>query len=169
MNELGGGRVGDMLPGIRVVGEGKDSSWDDLRRSIELTRATGGGGHVLWYSKGAFLYEKELTSLYDVKGKGPAKHPKLPTGWRPRGVELKLKGKSEAGEQIWNTAAPEPGLSPGRWRIALRKGGHWTSGGTVDVGENASQLGTGMHIAGGYDEMVWIRDRAIENSKPRKE
>lgn len=164
MNELGGGRVGDMLPGIRVVGEGKDSTWEDLQKSIELTRSTGGGGHVLWYSKGAFLYEKELTALYDVKGKGPAKHPKLAAGWRPRGVELVLKGKSETGEQIWNTASPEPGLTAGRWRIAVRKDGQWTSRGVVDVGATASDAGTGLQISGEFDEMVWLRDRTVENT-----
>jgi uncharacterized lipoprotein YddW (UPF0748 family) len=64
MNELGGGRVHDMFAGIRVVGEGKDSPWEDVRRSIELVRRTGGGGHVHWFSRGVFLYEKELTEFY---------------------------------------------------------------------------------------------------------
>jgi len=65
MNTLGGGRVGDMFAGIRVVGEGKPATWEEVRRSIELVRQTGGGGHVLWYSKGVLdLYADELTRFY---------------------------------------------------------------------------------------------------------
>ena len=65
MNELGSGRVKDMLAGIRVVGDGPDATWDDVRKSIELVRKTGGGGHVLWFSRGVLdLYPTELTAFY---------------------------------------------------------------------------------------------------------
>ncbi|MBL9002358.1 MAG: family 10 glycosylhydrolase [Phycisphaerae bacterium] len=65
MNELGAGRVGDMLAGIRIVGDGPDSTWDDLRKSIELVRSTGGGGHVLWFSRGVLdLYPDQLKAFY---------------------------------------------------------------------------------------------------------
>lgn len=78
MNELGGGRVRDLYAGIRVVGEGADSTWDDLRRSIELVRETGGGGHVHWFSRGVLdVYPEELTALYDVKNRGHAPHPRI--------------------------------------------------------------------------------------------
>lgn len=83
MKKLGAGRVSDLLPGIRVVGDGPDSTWDDLKKSIELARSSGAGGHVLWYSKGVFLYEKELTAFYDVAHQGPAPHPKLHRTFTP--------------------------------------------------------------------------------------
>lgn len=76
MKTLGAGRVKDLIAGIRVVGEGKDSTWDDLRRSIELARSTGGGGHVLWFSRGVLdVFPKELTEFYNVKELGHAPHP----------------------------------------------------------------------------------------------
>ena len=58
-------RVKDLVAGIRVVGDGPDSTWDDLRRSIELSRKSGAKGHVLWYSKGVLdLYPDQLTAFY---------------------------------------------------------------------------------------------------------
>ena len=81
VNEQGGGRVKDLIAGIRVVGDGPDSSWDDLRKSIELTRTTGSGGHVLWFSRGVLdVYPDELTAFYDVAGQGHAPHPKITPG-----------------------------------------------------------------------------------------
>lgn len=76
MKTLGAGRVRDLIAGIRVVGEGKDSTWEDLKRSIELVRRTGGGGHVLWFSKGVLdVFPKELKEFYDVERAGPAPRP----------------------------------------------------------------------------------------------
>jgi uncharacterized lipoprotein YddW (UPF0748 family) len=73
----------DLLPGIRIVGDGADSTWDQLRRSIELARSRGNGGHVLWLSRGVLdVYADELTRFYDVAGKGFAHNPHLPPGWR---------------------------------------------------------------------------------------
>lgn len=58
-------RVKDLVAGIRVVGDGPDSTWNDLRRSIELARKSGAKGHVLWFSKGVLdLYPDQLTALY---------------------------------------------------------------------------------------------------------
>jgi hypothetical protein len=63
----------DLIAGIRVVGEGKDSTWEDLRKSIELVRRTGGGGHVLWFSRGVLdVYPAELAAFYGVKEQGHA-------------------------------------------------------------------------------------------------
>lgn len=73
-----------LLPGIRIVGDGADSTWDQLRRSIELARASGNAGHVLWFSRGVLdVYPQELTELYDVKTKGFAANPHFPADWRP--------------------------------------------------------------------------------------
>ena len=58
-------RVKDLVAGIRVVGDGPDSTWDDLRRSIELSRKSGAKGHVLWFSRGVLdLYPDQLTAFY---------------------------------------------------------------------------------------------------------
>jgi uncharacterized lipoprotein YddW (UPF0748 family) len=78
MKTMGAGRVSDLIAGIRVVGEGKDSTWEDLRKSIELVRATGGGGHVHWFSRGVLdVFPAELTEFYDVKNKGYVPNPRV--------------------------------------------------------------------------------------------
>lgn len=58
-------RVADLVAGIRVVGDGPNASWDDVKRSIELARSGGAKGHVLWFSKGVLdLYPDELKAFY---------------------------------------------------------------------------------------------------------
>lgn len=75
---IGGGRIADLIAGIRVVGDGTDSSWEDLRKSIELVRNTGGGGHVLWFSRGVTdVYPNELAAFYDIKKTGYIANPRI--------------------------------------------------------------------------------------------
>lgn len=82
----------DLLPGIRLVGEGADSTWDQLRRSIELAREQGNGGHVLWFSRGVLdVFAEQLTAFYDVKERGFVPNPHFPRDWRvvtPDGAPL---------------------------------------------------------------------------------
>lgn len=60
-----GPRKKDLIAGIRVVGDGPNLSWEDLKKSIELTRAIGAGGHCLWFSRGVLdLYPEQLKSFY---------------------------------------------------------------------------------------------------------
>jgi uncharacterized lipoprotein YddW (UPF0748 family) len=71
-----GGRKQDLVAGIRVVGDGPDLPWEDLKKSIELTRATGSGGHCLWFSRGVLdVYPEQLKAFYDVEHRGHAPHP----------------------------------------------------------------------------------------------
>ncbi|MBY0261209.1 MAG: family 10 glycosylhydrolase, partial [Phycisphaerales bacterium] len=51
VKELGADRQKDLIAGIRIVGDGKDSSWDQLKRSMDLCRENGNGGHVHWFSR----------------------------------------------------------------------------------------------------------------------
>ncbi|MFZ4575523.1 MAG: glycoside hydrolase family 10 protein [Phycisphaerales bacterium] len=58
-------RVKDLAAGIRVVGDGPDASWEDVRKSIELVRSSGAKGHVLWFSKGVLdVYPEQLKAFY---------------------------------------------------------------------------------------------------------
>lgn len=70
-------RIGDMLAGIMITGSKPDPvPWDDLRRSVEHVRATGGGGHVWWYSKGVLdVYPEELRAFYNVEDHGASAVP----------------------------------------------------------------------------------------------
>jgi hypothetical protein len=163
MKEKGAGRVADMMPGIRVVGEGPDAPWDDVRRSVELARKTGAGGHVFWFSPGVMKYADELAALYAVREKGHAPHPRIPVGWRPPGVAFE---KNPAGTNAWRTRTPEPDLVPGRYRRLGLANGVWKDLGTIDVGVGAAAGHTTTTDAA-CDEVVWLRDRRVENATRR--
>ena len=97
-----------LVAGIRVVGEGADSTWAQLRDSIALTRQLGQGGHVLWFSVGVLdRYPAELQALYALQG--PAHSPRFPPGWRPAPVVL----TQAAAGQPWRAAL----LKAGRYRV----------------------------------------------------
>ena len=67
VNKIGSGRIKDMYAGIRVVGDGPNATFEEVKKSIELVRSSGGGGHVLWFSRGVLdVYPIELKGLYDV-------------------------------------------------------------------------------------------------------
>jgi uncharacterized lipoprotein YddW (UPF0748 family) len=139
MKTLGANRQRDLIAGIRIVGDGADSSWDQLRKSIELTRANGNGGHVHWFSRGVLdVYPKELTSFYDVKGLGPAPHPKFHHDWRPAPVVLGRGGE----KGLW--VAPWPAV--GLYHVIAKAAGAdgWKRVGWVGVGvkEDGSPVST---------------------------
>ncbi len=98
--QLGAPRWDEFVPqAYRLSYEdfGKDSSWEQLRRSIELTRRQGNGGHVLWYSRGVLdLYARQLKAFYSGGQTVPS--PQFPPGWRPAAVALKPRGSSGPGD-----------------------------------------------------------------------
>ncbi|QOJ01442.1 MAG: family 10 glycosylhydrolase [Phycisphaeraceae bacterium] len=168
MNRLGGGRVRDMLPGIRVVGEGADSTWDDLRKSIELARRTGAGGHVLWYSKGVFLYERELTDLYQSKDRGPAGHPKLPAGWRPRPLPMAPSKPLRDNETRGLRWGPKDGSIPaGDYRIIARRGDVWTQEGQIELGGGRPGHAS-VSLRAPADQVELLKDRRAESRRARE-
>ncbi len=73
-----GDRVGDMLAGVLTTGSRPEPvPWADLERAVEHVRATGGGGHVWWFSRGVLdVYPDEIAAFYDVAGRGHAPHPR---------------------------------------------------------------------------------------------
>lgn len=106
---------------------GKDSSWEQLRRSIELTRRQGNGGHVLWYSRGMLdLYARQLKTFYNTGQAVPS--PRFPPGWRAPAVALKARGSSGSGyltSWILPQNYPQPyvliGYDGQLWEIATRQ------------------------------------------------
>jgi hypothetical protein len=98
-----------LIPGIRIVGDGSDSSWIQLRDSIALTRRLGQGGHVLWFSVGVLdRYPAQLQALYAAQG--PAHSPRFAAGWRPAPVALMAAKAASA------TGVPRPKASRQRWQ-----------------------------------------------------
>ncbi len=122
LREAGAYRPGDLVAGIRIVGEGADSSWAQLRDSITLARREGQGGHVLWFSRGVLdIYAKELAALYAASG--PAASPRFPLGWRrPALVAQKLP---KTGEASASTEWSVPAGPPGRYRVITHDGQQW--------------------------------------------
>lgn len=120
MAAAGAARQRDLVAGIRIVGDGPDSDWDQLRRSMDLVRSMGNGGHVLWFSRGVLdLYASELTAYY--KASGPAATPFFGPGWRRPSVALQRAGKAQAGRQRWRV----PRLPAGRYRAIGHDGQQW--------------------------------------------
>jgi hypothetical protein len=120
MRAHGGNRQRDLLAGIRIVGDGSDSSWDQLRRSIELARTTGGGGHVLWFSRGVLdLYEKELSAFY--RETGAAHSPRFAPGWRSPSIALVRSGQARRGMQRWQVRSHPRG----QYRLIGHDGVTW--------------------------------------------
>ncbi|WP_269531504.1 glycoside hydrolase family 10 protein [Chitinimonas sp. BJYL2] len=110
-----------LLAGIRIVGDGADSSWQQLKDSIELTRREGNGGHVLWFSRGVLdLYPKELTEYY--RASGPAISPWFPAGWRQPSIALERQPGNDTNAAAWqNTGA----IAAGDYRLIGFDGQRW--------------------------------------------
>ena len=83
----GDDRQRDLMAGIRIVGDGNDSSWVQLRDSIMLAREMQNGGHVLWFSRGVLdLYSVELSKFYAASGR--ARTPHFDANWRQVALPL---------------------------------------------------------------------------------
>lgn len=109
-------RPSELVAGIRVVGDGPDSSWDQLRRSMELVDGLGQGGHVLWFSRGVLQrYPQELKHWYERQG--PAHSPRFTLGWRPAPWVMQPTAASTT--TVWTT----PNLPPGRYRLIGKRQG----------------------------------------------
>jgi len=112
-------RPARLVAGIRLVGDGADSSWAQLEGSIAQARRLGQGGHVLWFSRGVLdLFAQELTALYARSG--PAHSPRFPQGWRPGAVVLQPVDGMPA-QAVW--AADR--VPPGRYRVLAFIDGAW--------------------------------------------
>jgi uncharacterized lipoprotein YddW (UPF0748 family) len=118
LDQLGGGRsTRDLIAGIRVVGDGPDSSWEDLQKSITLVRRTGGGGHVHWFSRGVLdLYPDQLKTFYN----GQAPHPDRPADWRP--APIRFTG---------DTRPTADWFAPASHRLILNRDNIWTQVATI--------------------------------------
>ncbi len=106
-------RVKDMLAGVLTTGSQPDPvPWEDLRQSVEYVRATGGGGHVWWFSRGVLdVYPNEMAAFYDVESRGRAPHPMRPADWRP--APIVIEGRPDGAVHVF----PMRDVPPGRYRV----------------------------------------------------
>ena len=121
LRKAGAYRPLDLVAGIRITGDGPDSSWAQLRDSILLARREGNGGHVLWFSRGVLdLYPKQLTDFYAQSG--PARSPRFPAGWRVPAQPLKAR---QAAPGALYRAWQLPAAEPGRYQVIGFDGQRW--------------------------------------------
>ncbi len=165
MNTLGAGRNAEMYPGIRLVGEGKDSTWEDLKKSIELARSSGNQGHVHWFSRGVLdVFPSQLTSFYNVAATGPIDHPKFGKDWRRPSIPLNSRIERAALKKTW----PLTTVPDGTYQVIERTAkGAWRyrPGTTVTVSKErpgpSQSIVTGLEI----EAVELLIDRRAELSK----
>jgi uncharacterized lipoprotein YddW (UPF0748 family) len=110
----------ELVAGMRIVGDGPDAGWAQVRDSIALTHREGQGGHVHWYSLGVLeRYASELRALY--RDSGPAHSPRFPPGWRPAPVVLVPVGPGPGAGAGAGSATPNQAL----WSADAVPAGHW--------------------------------------------
>ena len=161
---IGANRTRDLIAGIRIVGDGKDSSWEQLRDSILLTRALGNGGHVLWFSRGVLdLYPTELTTFYG----GQTTSPHFPRGWRKQSIPLfraPQTGAGFAGQQPWF----HPNVPRGKYRMIGFDGTSWEYLNGQPLDRMMANSGEVYFLVNGqYREVELILDRREDLMKPR--
>ncbi len=152
-----GQRREDLIAGIRVVGDGPDTTWPDMVRKMDLTRKTRTGGHVHWFSRGVLdVYPDELTGYYDINKNGPAPHPKFDADHRPAPIPLERDHESiqfpEEGKAYWSAK----NWPKGTYRVIGLKDDAWET-----IGPYTSSLsGDGIVVTDDkYDAVELLVDR----------
>lgn len=152
---LGADRQRDMLAGIRVVGEGRNATWVELRDAITLVRQTG-GGHVLWFSRGVLdVYPQELAAFYA----GHVESPKVPAGWRKPSIAM-FRQHSAAGFAAGRNAWVHPDLPRGSYRLIGFDGTTWQYLDEQTITRHSSvNSSTVFFVDGQYSQIELILDR----------
>jgi uncharacterized lipoprotein YddW (UPF0748 family) len=122
MRVYGDSQAAKLVAGIRIVGDGRDSSWEQLRQSIELTRTNKNAGHVLWYSRGVLdLYPEQLRAFY--QDSGAAISPHFPAGWRQVSIPLLKQSTTENAAKIERWQSPK--MEVGRFQVIVHDQHGW--------------------------------------------
>ncbi len=153
-------RNADLVAGIRLVGEGNDSSWIQLRDSMNLVRAKGSGGHVHWFSRGVLdVFPAELKSFY-VSG-GRAHHPLFPSTWRSPAIRGK-PGVIHGEKRLWQFRA-----SAGTYRVIARQNNSWRElqAVTINTSRDAQKMAVyrfEASLSDSYQDVELILDRRAD-------
>ena len=141
--------------GLRLLGTGSSTPWNELKQQIDKTRTDNALGHSIWYSEGisnsgtsnASNYRTQLTAYYDVATNGPAANPHFQTvRWSGTG--------GTGGSGTWSPlAATWKDISTIWVQDALGifdgSGGAVTVSGTVGVAGGLDFRTTGYTVSGG--------------------
>ncbi len=161
IDEMGKGRRQDLIAGIMTTGsEPKPVPWDDVKKAVELTRATNCGGHVWWFSKGTLeIYPNETKALYQ----GWVPNPRYPSDWREPSTKMALaKDQTGAGkdEKRWEVST----VKPGRYRVIVHDGTKWSylTNQVWDIGDAAVKSGFTVSVPGKFKQVELLRDRRAD-------
>ncbi len=161
MKDLGADRQRDLIAGIRLVGDGADSTWDQLRQSMELVRTLGNGGHVHWFSRGVLdIFADQLTEHY--RSIGAARNPHFRDGWRRPSVALSVdpdQDRVPEGQRRWQLS----GVEPGHYRVIVHDGTRWTYHGDP-VHVSADDPVVARTVSAGTSRVELIVDRRSEKA-----
>lgn len=167
MNTLGSKRIAEMYPGIRLVGEGKDSTWEDLKKSVELARTSGNKGHVHWFSRGVLdVFPDQLTAFYDVKATGQIAHPRFGANWRRPSIPLVSRIEKPANKKTWSLLTV-PG---GTYQVIERTDKHpWRYRPGPSITVSPERPGVSQNIITGMDvqALELLIDRRPDLASPR--
>jgi hypothetical protein len=165
MRTLGANRQRDLIAGLRLVGDGKDSTWEQLRDSMNFARASGNGGHVHWFSRGVLeLFATELTGYY--REQGAASSPHFAKNWRRQSIPLfrDLRVRGGATDTAW-VAIDVP---RGKYRLIGFDGKRWEYLDDRKVEIDSSFNGRAVYfVSTRYVEMELIVDRRDDMMRER--
>jgi len=141
--------------GLRLLGTGSATPWNELKQQIDKTRADNALGHSIWYSEGVTVsgtlnpsnYNTQLKAYYDVPTNGPAANP-LFTSVRWSGTG------GTGGSGTWSVLASTWKDRSTIWvqdavGIFDGAGGTVTVSGTVGVGGGLDFRTNGYTVSGG--------------------
>ncbi|NBV46801.1 MAG: hypothetical protein EBR86_14470, partial [Planctomycetia bacterium] len=146
-----GQRTDELAGGLRILGTGSATPWNDLRQMIDRTRQDA-TGHALWYSEGVTRsgtagYRTELTSYYAVGTDGQAANPLFQSlRWAGAG--------GSGGSGTWGVLDATWTDRSTVWLPTARgtfagSGGTVTVSGSIGVEGGLDFTGTGYVITGG--------------------
>ncbi len=161
----GGNRQRDLIAGIRIIGDGRDSSWEQLRDSITLARELNNGGHVLWFSRGVLdLYPAELSAFYAASG--PAQSPHFEANWRIAAIPLQRLPATDADKAVarWTGTV----IARDRYRVIGFVNGAWQyiDSKTLDLRRSGDGQ-IGLSVPAEFTRIELIADRREAMARPR--
>jgi uncharacterized lipoprotein YddW (UPF0748 family) len=167
MQKLGANRQRDLIAGLRLVGDGKDSTWEQLRDSMSFAQQSGNGGHVHWYSRGVLdIFPRELKTYYAERGRAVSPH--FAANWRRKSIPLFREPVLRAGAT--NDAWVAIDVPRGKYRMIGFDGKRWqyVDDGNINV-QSAFSGRAVIFVASHFVDAELIVDRREEMMRGRKE
>ena len=124
IDHVGDGNKQDLAAGVRLVGDGPDMPWPDVRQVLDFCRKREIAGHVFWFSRGVLdVYPKQIAAYYDVPKNGRSPNPFKPHDWRPTPIVATRAGDA------WRATLTQAG----KYQVIARRGDAWQTVRTLEL------------------------------------